>query len=142
MTDLEELHIAYAPPFASAKDAINMLGYVAENVNNGYVKLMLPDEYEQVKDNVITLDVREEIERKQSLINGSYHIPYGKLFERYNELDSNKPIVVYCAIGVRAYNSARILMQRGFKNVYVLSGGLSFYQYYCLNEELKNVCIG
>ena len=142
VTDLEELHIAYAPPFASAKDAINMLGYVAENVNNGYVKLMLPDEYEQVKDNVITLDVREEIERKQSLINGSYHIPYGKLFERYNELDSNKPIVVYCAIGVRAYNSARILMQRGFKNVYVLSGGLSFYQYYCLNEELKNVCIG
>lgn len=142
VTDLEELHIAYAPPFASAKDAINMLGYVAENVNNGYVKLMLPDEYEQVKDNVITLDVREEIERKQSLINGSYHIPYGKLFERYNELDSNKPIVVYCAIGVRAYNSARILMQRGFKNAYVLSGGLSFYQYYCLNEELKNVCIG
>src|SRR5699024_854708 len=51
VTDLKDLHIAYAPPFASAKDAINMVGYVAENMQNGYIQLMLPDKYQQVKDN-------------------------------------------------------------------------------------------
>lgn len=141
VTDLQDIHVAYAPPFASAKDAINMLGYVSENVNDGNVRFILPDEFEQVKDDVIILDVREDDERKQSFIEGSYHIPYGQLSQRYQELDKNKTIVVYCAIGVRAYNCARILMQRGFEQVYVLSGGLSFYQYYCFNEELKNVCI-
>lgn len=141
VTDLQDIHVAYAPPFASAKDAINMLGYVSENVNDGNVRFILPDEFEQVKDDVIILDVREDDERKQSFIEGSYHIPYGQLSQRYQELDKNKTIVVYCAIGVRAYNCARILMQRGFDQVFVLSGGLSFYQNYCFNEELKNVCI-
>ena len=62
------------PPFASAKDAVNMVGYVAENIQNGYVKLMLPDEYQQQKDQVITLDVREDEERACGYIEGC--IPY------------------------------------------------------------------
>lgn len=131
VTDLKDLHIAYAPPFASAKDAINMVGYVAENMQNGYVKLMLPDEYQQQKDQVITLDVREDEERQVGYIEGSYHIPYGELTKRYQELDTNQTIVIYCAVGVRAYNCARILMQRGYQKVYVLSGGLGFYLDYC-----------
>lgn len=131
VTDLKDLHIAYAPPFASAKDAVNMVGYVAENIQNGYVKLMLPDEYQQQKDQVITLDVREDEERQAGYIEGSYHIPYGELTKRYQELDTNQTIVIYCAVGVRAYNCARILMQRGYQKVYVLSGGLGFYLDYC-----------
>lgn len=127
VTDLKDLHIAYAPPFASAKDAVNMVGYVAENIQNGYVKLMLPDEYQQQKDQVITLDVREDVERQMGYIEGSYHIPYGELTKRYQELDPNQTIVIYCAVGVRAYNCARILMQRGYQKVYVLSGGIGFY---------------
>lgn len=131
VTDLKDLHIAYAPPFASAKDAVNMVGYVAENIQNGYVKLMLPDEYQQQKDQVITLDVREDEERQVGYIEGSYHIPYGELTKRYQELDPNQTIVIYCAVGVRAYNCARILMQRGYQKVYVLSGGIGFYLDYC-----------
>ncbi len=133
ITDLQDIHVAYAPPFAQAKDAINMAGYVGENINNGYLKLMLPDEYQQIKDQVITLDVREDIERQENKIENSYHIPYGELSKRYQELDQNKPIVIYCAAGVRAYNCARILMHRGYQEVYVLSGGLSFYQDYCFS---------
>lgn len=131
VTDLKDLHIAYAPPFASAKDAVNMVGYVAENIQNGYVKLMLPDEYQQQKDQMITLDVREDEERQVGYIEGSYHIPYGELTKRYQELDPNQTIVIYCAVGVRAYNCARILMQRGYQKVYVLSGGIGFYLDYC-----------
>lgn len=131
VTDLKDIHIAYAPPFASAKDAVNMVGYVAENIQNGYVKLILPDEYQQQKDQVITLDVREDEERQVGYIEGSYHIPYGELTKRYQELDTNQTIVIYCAVGVRAYNCARILMQRGYQKVYVLSGGLGFYLDYC-----------
>lgn len=131
VTDLKDLHIAYAPPFASAKDAVNMVGYVAENIQNGYVKLMLPDEYQQQKDQVITLDVREDVERQMGYIEDSYHIPYGELTKRYQELDPNQTIVIYCAVGVRAYNCARILMQRGYQKVYVLSGGIEFYLDYC-----------
>lgn len=131
VTDLKDLHIAYAPPFASAKDAVNMVGYVAENIQNGYVKLMLPDEYQQQKDQVITLDVREDEERACGYIEGSYHIPYGELTKRYQELDPNQTIVIYCTVGVRAYNCARILMQRGYQKVYVLSGGIGFYLDYC-----------
>lgn len=131
VTDLKDLHIAYAPPFASAKDAVNMVGYVAENIQNGYVKLMLPDEYQQQKDQVITLDVREDEERQVGYIEGSYHIPYGELTKRYQELDPNQTIVIYCAVGVRAYNCAKILMQRGYQKVYVLSGGIGFYLDYC-----------
>lgn len=133
VTDLQDLHLAYAPPFSSAKDPINMVGYVSENIADGYIKMMLPDEYQQVKDNVITLDVREDEERANGQISNSYHIPYGQLIERYNELDPDKTIVIYCAIGVRAYNCARILMQRGYSKVYVLSGGLAFYNDYCFD---------
>ena len=135
ITDLQDLHIAYAPPFAMAKDAVNMLGYVSENIAHEDVMFILPDEYETVKDNVITLDVRENIERQEGYIEGSYHIPYGELMQRYQELDSQKTIVIYCAMGVRAYNCARILMQRGYQDVFVLSGGYLFYQDYCFDPD-------
>ena len=70
------------------------------------------------------------MERQAAKIEGSKHIPYGELMDRYEELDPNQTTVIYCAMGVRAYNCARILSLRGFKDVYVLTGGMPFYLEY------------
>lgn len=130
--DLMELELSYAPPFSSAKDPVNMLGYVAENILSHKARFIEWDEVdallEDKKDDFVILDVTEEIERMVFAIKDSYHIPLGKLRQRINELDKSKLIIPYCAIGVRSYNAARILMQNGFKRVAILSGGTSFYK--------------
>ncbi|MFV0466510.1 MAG: CoA-disulfide reductase [Lachnospiraceae bacterium] len=134
VSDLKDLELAYAPPFSSAKDPVNMLGFVAENVLNGLVSFMEWDEMDEwSKDpfkvnDLIILDITEEMERMVYSIPNSVHIPLGQLRDRIGELDSGKTIVVYCAVGVRSYNAARILIQRGFEHVKVLSGGTSFYK--------------
>lgn len=130
--DLMELELSYAPPFSSAKDPVNMLGYVAENILSHKARFIEWDEVdallEDEKDDFVILDVTEEMERMVFAIKDSYHIPLGKLRQRINELDKSKLIIPYCAIGVRSYNAARILMQNGFKRVAILSGGTSFYK--------------
>jgi len=130
--DLSELELAYAPPFSSAKDPVNMLGFVAENVIMGLVSFIEADELDKHlqrgNEDYIVLDVTEEMERMVFSISGSYHIPLGQIHDRLNELDREKLIIIYCAIGVRAYNAARVLMQNGFSNVKVLSGGTTFYK--------------
>lgn len=134
VSDLEELELAYAPPYSSAKDPVNMLGFTAENVLNHYVSFMSCCELDRLSaseaesDRPLVLDVTEEVERMVYHIPGSHHIPLGQLRERLGELDREKQIVVYCAIGVRSYNAARILSQNGFENVKVLEGGISFYK--------------
>lgn len=132
--DLTELELAYAPPFSSAKDPVNMLGFVAENVLNSLVNFIewnevdyLLSDDEKMKD-VTILDVTEEMERMAFSIPGSYHIPLGQLRARMNELDKSKLIIPYCAIGVRSYNAARVLSLNGFERVAVLSGGTAFYK--------------
>nr|WP_310604526.1 CoA-disulfide reductase [Anaerosporobacter sp.] len=135
--DLEELEFAYAPPFTSAKDPVNMLGFVAENILNGLVVLTEVYELDNLEEETVILDVTEDMERMLYEIPNSYHIPLGQLRQRMNELNSNIPVVVYCAIGVRAYNAARILMQHGFSNVSVLAGGVSFYKSMYFNKKLK-----
>jgi NADPH-dependent 2,4-dienoyl-CoA reductase/sulfur reductase-like enzyme/peroxiredoxin family protein/TusA-related sulfurtransferase/rhodanese-related sulfurtransferase len=140
--DLEELEFAYAPPFTSAKDPVNMLGFVAENILKGLVTLTEVSELDALEEKTVILDVTEDVERMVYEIPDSYHIPLGQLRQRMNELNKELPIVVYCAIGVRAYNAARILMQHGFKNVSVLAGGLTFYKSmhyadYLPDEELQ-----
>ena len=126
--DLEELEFAYAPPFTSAKDPVNMLGFVAENILNGLVTLTEVAELDEMQEDKVILDVTEDIERMVYEIPDSYHIPLGQLRKRLNELNKEVPVVVYCAIGVRAYNAARILMGHGFKKVSVLAGGITFYK--------------
>ncbi len=130
---LQELELAYAPPYSSAKDPVNMLGYVAENILTGMVKFTeaheLDAELAKEADNGITvLNVSEDMERIVFSIPGSVHIPQGQLRGRIDELDRSKHIIVYCTIGVRSYNSARVLMQNGFDNVSVLAGGTGFYK--------------
>lgn len=130
--DLAELELAYAPPYSSAKDPVNMLGFVAQNVLEGLVSFISYDEVDRMleedKNTFTVLDVTEVVEREVFAISGSYHIPLGQLRERMGELSKDKLVVIYCAIGVRAYNAARILTQSGFTNVKVLSGGTTFYK--------------
>ena len=132
--DLEELELAYAPPFSSAKDPVNMLGFTAENLLNGLVSFIScsgVDELAadpQAAEDMTILDVRENIEFLEYHIPGSVHIPLGTLRDRMDELDRGKMIAVICAAGIRAYNAARILMQNGFSRVRVMEGGINFYK--------------
>lgn len=130
--DLMELELSYAPPFSSAKSPINMLGFVAENILTGMARFIEWQELDALLagggEDYTVLDVTEEVERMVFSIPGSYHIPLGQLRGRLNELDQNKLIIPYCAIGVRSYNAARILAQNGFTRVRILAGGTSFYK--------------
>jgi peroxiredoxin family protein/rhodanese-related sulfurtransferase/TusA-related sulfurtransferase len=129
--DLKELELAYAPPFGSAKDPVNMLGFVAENVLEGLVEFVDCGELDRMieaKEDFTLLDISESEERLVYAIPNSIHIPLGQLRSRFQELDSHKPIVVYCAIGVRSYNAARILKGNGFQKVSTLAGGYSLYK--------------
>ena len=125
--DLKTLELAYAPPFSSAKDPVNMAGFVAENVLTGKVVFAAWDTNLSA-DHVIALDVREQAEVEAYSLPSYTHIPLGQLRKRLGELDKDKEIVTFCAIGVRAYNGARVLMENGFKNVKVYPGGTRFYQ--------------
>lgn len=144
--DLEELELAYAPPYSSAKDPVNMLGFTAENVLEKMVSFMscreLDDriETEGWEKDLTILDVTEEMERMVFHIPGSVHIPLGQLRQRMSELPKDRLIVTYCAIGVRSYNAARILMQNGFSDVKVLEGGTSFYQSMHYKDSRPSAC--
>ena len=138
--DLSELELAYAPPYSSAKDPVNMLGFVAENILTGLASFVNWNELEFLgqseRNDYIILDVGEEIERMAFQIPNSCHIPLGQLRTRMGELDKEKLIIPYCAIGVRSYNAARMLMNNGFKNVKVYPGGTSFYKSVYHNQFL------
>jgi NADPH-dependent 2,4-dienoyl-CoA reductase/sulfur reductase-like enzyme/peroxiredoxin family protein/rhodanese-related sulfurtransferase/TusA-related sulfurtransferase len=136
--DLKELELAYAPPYSSAKDPVNMVGFVGENILEGKVNVFSTSEFDKIDDSYTILDIREEEELNLGYITDSVHIPLDELRERKNELDINQKIVVYCAIGVRGYIAARILMQSGFKEVYNLNGGFNTYSaVFCLENDSK-----
>jgi len=124
--DLTSLELSYAPPFSSAKDPVNMAGYVAEDVLNGFVKISDWDILEKDKDAVI-LDIRENPELEAFKFDNAVHIPLSVLRSRIDELDKSKKYVVFCAIGVRGYNTARLLAQHGFEKVEVYPAGTRFY---------------
>lgn len=116
VTDLTELELSYAPPFSSAKDPVNMAGYVAENVLAGRVDILTAQELSVYnKENTLLLDVRTELEFNNGHLEGAVNIPVDSLRERINELDQGKEILEYCQIGLRGYVASRILTQKGFK---------------------------
>ena len=124
--DLQELELAYAPPFGAAKDPVNMVGYIAENMLAGRMEaIYLHDIITKEKDCFI-LDVREKWEVEKGKIANSYHIPLGSLRERLHELPKDENIIVCCQVGKRAYVAACILRQRGYR-AKVLAGGYSHY---------------
>ncbi len=129
--DLEELELAYAPPYSSAKDPVNMAGFVAENVLTGKVETVLSKDMDnRDKDKVILLDVRDDIEIENGKIEGAIEIPINQLRNRLSEIPKDKEVWIYCQIGLRGYIAARILMANGYK-VRNLNGG---YKTYIMNK--------
>lgn len=129
--DLAELDLAYAPPFSSAKDPVNMAGFVIENIRAGLVKQWHWQDVETLPadGSVTLLDTRTVQEYKEDgHIPGAVNIPVDHLRERLGELDSSKPVYVYCYSGLRSYVACRILSQHGF-DCYNFSGGYQFYAY-------------
>lgn len=125
--ELTELELAYAPPYSSAKDPVNMLGFTAENVLTGKLRFSDWDAVEKQPD-ALLLDVREDAERMAFQLENAVQIPLGQLRDRLDEVDRSKTILVFCAIGVRSYNAVRILMQHGFEHVLLYPAGTRFYQ--------------
>lgn len=128
-TQLKELDLAYAPPYASAKDPVNFIGYLIENLAQGKVRQFhWHDVAALPRDGIVTLlDVRTDAEVSNGRLEGSLHIPVDELRERLGELDPAKPVYVNCQSGLRSYLACRILTQRGFTCAH-LSGGYGFYQ--------------
>ena len=128
-TQLKELDLAYAPPYASAKDPVNFIGYLIENLAQGKVRQFhWHDVAALPRDGSVTLlDVRTNAEVSNGRLEGSLHIPVDELRERLGELDPAKPVYVNCQSGLRSYLACRILTQCGFTCAH-LSGGYGFYQ--------------
>jgi len=135
--DLQDLELSYAPPYSSAKDPVNLLGYVAANILDGMAKTI---QYYEVDDIIasgkILVDVSQPIEFEQGSIKGSINIPLPQLRTRLNELPKDQPIYTSCQIGLRGYIAARILTQNGY-NAYYLDGGYRTYSNVYSFDEAK-----
>lgn len=152
--DLAEIDLAYAPPYASAKDPVNMAGYVIENILEGTVEQIHWDKAltrANSDDGTVILDTRTQAEFDRGHIGSNkscgedtihpvIHIPVDELRERLEELPHDKKLFVHCATGIRSYIACRILSQHGFTCANI-AGGYNFYQALKLdhNVETKNV---
>ena len=129
--DLQDFELSYAPPFSSAKDPVNILGYIAENILDGVYKTVQWHEIDQiVAAGGFLLDVRSPMEVRAGGIKGAVNIELDSLRERISEIPIAKdaPIYVSCQVGQRAYLAIRILQGHGFTNIYNLAGGFSTYK--------------
>ena len=128
VSDLMALEQAYAPPFSSAKDPIAIAGYVAGNIINGSMPVIY---WRQLRDadrkDITIIDVRTKEEFALGAIDGAINIPLDDLRDRIGEIPSDKPVVLYCAVGLRGYLAQRILLGHGLKDVRNLSGGYKLY---------------
>lgn len=131
--DLQEIEHAYAPPFSSAKDPVNMAGFIAENILVGHMKIVHWQEMKNLPPHALIVDIRTVEEYESGHIENAVNIPLDELRKRLPELPVDKSIYVYCAVGLRGYTAARILMQHGYKEVYNLSGGYKTYA--CVQQE-------
>ncbi len=127
--DLQELELAYAPPYSSAKDPVNMAGFVAGNkLQKGYETIEALELLETASDDLQVIDVREAEEFELGNIPGSINIPLGQLRKQLEMLNRKKETVTYCSVGLRSYLASRILILNGFKNVQNLNGGYRMFQ--------------
>ena len=132
---LAELDLAYAPPYSSAKDPVNMAGFIADNLARGIVKQFYYDDVAllQQRADITLLDTRTAAEYARGHADGFINIPVDELRARIGELDRNKPVYVMCQSGVRSYIASRILVGNGFES-YNFTGGYGFYS--ALHAEL------
>lgn len=133
--DLEELELAYAPPFSSAKDPVNVAGFVAANILKEDVQVIHWHEIAaRDVDTSFLLDTSTREEYEKGHIEGAVNIPLHELRKRINEIPVGKEIIIYCKSGLRSYIGSRILKQKGFKSVKNLSGGYNIYSIALLSE--------
>lgn len=135
ITDLAKLELCYAPPFGSAKDPVNMLGFVAENIITEKVKQFFWDDVENLpRDGSVTLlDVRTATEVQRGKINGFINIPLNSLREHISKIRKDKPVYVHCHSGLRSYIACRILSGNGYE-CFNLAGGWRLYES-AINEK-------
>jgi len=126
--DLENLELAYAPPFGSAKDPVNMVGFVAANTLRGDLELWHAHEYPEATDGARIIDVRGPDEFAVWHLAGAENVPLKELRLRQVDWDRSVPIRLYCAVGFRSYLAYRVLVQRGFTDVKTLSGGIRTFR--------------
>lgn len=133
--ELTELDLAYAPPYSSAKDPVNMAGFIMENIRDGIIRQWHYGD--EVPEEAIMLDTRTDEEYSQGHAEGFVHIPVDELRGRLDELDRNRPVYVMCQSGLRSYIACRILVQEGF-DARNFAGGYGFYQ--ALHSEKALPC--
>lgn len=121
--DLESLELAYAPPYASAKDPVNMAGFIGSNLLKGDLALWYAEEFPAQTGKGMILDVRGPQEYELWHIPGAVNIPLGKLRSQMDRIPRDKPVFVYCKVGFRSYLAYRLLKQRGIADVKTLAGG-------------------
>jgi CoA-disulfide reductase len=140
--DLEELELTYAPPYGSAKDPVNMAGYVASNVLRGDHPIWHWDDLEKIQENnSFILDVRTPEEYAVGSIENAININDLELRDRLNEVPKDKDIYILCEVGYRGYLATRFLLQKGYKNVFNLSGGYKLYKTaIATTQELAEAC--
>jgi NADPH-dependent 2,4-dienoyl-CoA reductase/sulfur reductase-like enzyme/rhodanese-related sulfurtransferase len=132
--ELTEFEHAYAPPYSSAKDPVNMVGFVAENILQEKLNVFYWDQVDTLSVNDILLDVRSKEEFEKGNIPNAFNIPIDELREKISELDQSKNIYIYCLGGVRGYLAQQILKQNGYKKVLNLSGGYQLWD--ICNKEI------
>jgi NADPH-dependent 2,4-dienoyl-CoA reductase/sulfur reductase-like enzyme/peroxiredoxin family protein/TusA-related sulfurtransferase/rhodanese-related sulfurtransferase len=126
ITELSELELGYAPPYGSAKDAVNIAGFTAENIYKGITPVWYSEDLQKKKENSVILDVRTSDEFEQGHLENAQLIPVDQLRQRLGEIDKSKQILVYCQVGLRGHVATRILLQNHF-NALNLSGGYKTY---------------
>ncbi len=142
--DMEELELTYAPPYGSAKDPVNMAGFVAAN----YLKEDMPiwhwHDFTDITNNGgVLLDVRTKEEFAARTIDGSINIPIEEIRNRLDDIPNDKSIYVYCEVGYRSYLALRILLQSGYNEVYELTGGFKIFEMAnATTEEIMAACGG
>lgn len=137
ITDLTTLELCYAPPFGSAKDPVNMLGFTAENIISGKLKQFFWEDVDKLpRDGSVTLlDVRTPFERADGHIDGFIHIPLDVLREHLDKLPKDKPVYVHCFSGMRSYIACRLLMGNGY-DAYNLAGGFRLFESAALGQHI------
>lgn len=129
VSDLEKLELAYAPPYSSAKDPVNIAGYTAANILKKDCEVFHWDEIEAIdRENSVLIDVRTPMEYKLGTIPGFVNIPVDELRDRLQEIPADKTVYITCQVGLRGYVASRILKQKGFERVKNLSGGYKTWQ--------------
>lgn len=134
--DLAEIEHAYAPPFSSAKDPVNMAGFVAENILLKRLNLFQCSELLNLHDDGILIDVRTPAEFEQGTIDGAVNIPLDEIRDRLAEIPTHRRLYIFCQQGMRGYLAQRILVQNGFSNVANLSGGYLLWKAYSDERSL------